>query len=162
MSNFLNSSEFRAISKYYSGSEAKRSGIPKIVHIIEGATLLGLWGKSPILQRAFYIHPIAQELGSINMEYADINTTMLALEYALVADNYLCKQETDYITNDEDPALLKKHLGYFTQDVAWMLLADKVQNQSDFRKHHWFKHERSYELERYFNLWIRTLTKYYL
>lgn len=68
----------------------------------------------------------------------------------------MCRPETDWIKTVGD---LRKHFeGFnFTRDLNDMLLADKIQNRKDFRMYHLGKHERSDELEAYFNLWIEWL-----
>ncbi|UUZ75444.1 hypothetical protein LP414_27395 [Polaromonas sp. P1(28)-13] len=38
-----------------------------------------------------------------------------------------------------------------------MLIADKVQNRKDFLEHHKGRHQRSDELDFYFNHWLKTL-----
>lgn len=161
MTDIFKSQEFAAIFKYYAGMKAQRSGVPKIVHIIEGVMLLQCWDQPETTQKAFCLHPIAQDTGCSEL-FDDFEASMYSLEYAEIADKYLCKPETDVLTNEQDTTLLQEHLGGIPNTVAWMLLADKVQNQSDFRKYHWFKHERAIQLERYFNLWIKTLIEHYI
>ena len=41
-----------------------------------------------------------------------------------------------------------------SKDCCDMLLADKLQNRKDFRLYHLGKHERTKELDHYFDLWI--------
>ena len=39
-----------------------------------------------------------------------------------------------------------------------MLIADKVQNRKDFMMYHLHTHQRSKELEKYFNQWLNKLS----
>lgn len=156
--SYMVSDEFAAISDFYGDRRAKRSGVHLIDHIIEGCQLLNSWGRSTFDQRIFCIHPLVQENETIGFEL-DERIERFATEYKQKANRYLCRPDTDWIV---DPTDLQNHLGNMTQCCAWLLLADKVQNQKDFREYHWFTHERSTQLERYFNVWIETLRTYYL
>lgn len=162
--------EYMLISAYYGNKTAQRSGVPLMNHIREGIKLLIAWGRPETEQRAFAIHPIIQSGGIMNFramapsDSRPISEEVLDLagEYKIKANSYLCIPGTDYITNQQDEFILQEHLGDMSNSCAWMLLADKVQNQKDFRIHHWFTHDRATQLERYFNLWISTLKIYYL
>lgn len=147
--------EYAAIRDYYAGVTSARSGVKKINHIIEGMELLEAWDRPPIELQAFCLHPLVQ----MNVDSPKTPASPLALDYAIAEDKYLCRPENDHI---EDEVQLQDRIGNISESVAWMLLADKVQNQKDFRKYHWFTHERAYQLEAYFNLWIKTLRTYYL
>ena len=159
--------EYILISEYYRDCYAVRSGVPKMNHIKEGIKLLIQWKRPDVEQRAFALHPILQDAKLMSFKSPLIaeflpESLTLAQEYANIADKYLCRPETDYLTNSQDETELQDYLGNMSTSCAWMLLADKVQNQSDFRKCHWFSHARTRELELYFNLWIKTLRTYYL
>lgn len=162
MTDIFKSQEFTTISKYYGERKAQRSDVPLILHIVEGCQLLQIWGQDILVQKAFCLHPIAQNHGQIPHFDCHEEAKKLALEYSKIAELYLCKPETDKFTEIARPYQLAMQLPKFSKEVGWMLLADKVQNQSDFRKYHWFKHERAIQLERYFNLWIKTLIEHYL
>lgn len=159
--------EYMLISAYYGDKTAQRSGVPLMNHIREGIKLLIAWGRPETEQRAFAIHPIIQNGGIMNFramapsDSRPISEEVLDLagEYKIKANAYLCRPENDHI---KYPEQLTHILGDISEPVAYMLLADKVQNQKDFRIHHWFTHDRATELERYFNLWISTLKIYYL
>jgi hypothetical protein len=153
--------EYAAIASHYGDSVAERSRVPLMAHIDEGCEMLSAWGQDLATQRAFCIHPLVQNQISFCGE-RDPQVMELAKEYARVANSYLCRRETDIITDAGSPTTLTAHLGPISQPVAWMLLADKLQNQKDFRIHHWFRHERRHQLERYFALWIETLRTHYL
>lgn len=151
-----NGQAYNLISDYYQNQIAERSGVPLMNHINEGIEYLRAWGQhdNRILD-AWCLHPLVQN-------YQDVpnsDAKPLAQEYTRIASRYLCVPENDWI---EDPAQLYDHLGDMSKECAWMLLADKVQNQKDFRIHHLFKHERHTELENYFNLWIKTLLVFYI
>ena len=77
----------------------------------------------------------------------------LAVEYRNLANSYLCKPSTDVYTKDS----LRRLLGFYSKDVALLLLADKVQNLSDFKLFHYGYHERSEQLLKYFENWVSVL-----
>lgn len=154
------SAEYAAIADHYGDKTAERSQVPLIAHIHEGCEMLHKWGESLLVQKAFCLHPLVQN--SISHCCHDSPAMPLAKEYARIANSYLCRRETDIITMANNPQALAVFLGDIPKEVAWMLLADKIQNQKDFRTFHWFTHKRANELERYFNLWITTLLKIYL
>ena len=151
---------YNLISDYYQHQVAERSGLPLMNHINEGIEYLRAWGVTDtVIIDAWCLHPLVQN-------YQDVpnsDAKKLAQEYAHYANKYLCVPENDWI---EEPAQLYNHLsddrGDMSKECAWLLLADKVQNQKDFRIHHLFKHERYSELENYFNLWIKTLLVFYI
>jgi hypothetical protein len=150
--------EYKLIYEFYRGQRAQRSGLPLINHIKEGVDLLHNWNRPEIEVRAFCLHPLVQN----NLFLADpklFESYPLAVEYAQKANAYLYKPENDLW---DDPSSVSHRLGDMSIGCAWMLLADKVQNQKDFRIHHWFSHPRRHQLEHYFNLWIETLRAYYL
>lgn len=154
----MESEERLAIEEFYGNRTSSRSGIPLMNHILEGCEMLREWGRPDNEIRAFCIHPLAQS----NMDVSWSNVGYLAEDYAEVANSYLCKPETDWAISPLDVDCLIRHKLIKCIDekaVLWMLLADKVQNQKDFRIYHWFTHKRSRELEHYFNLWIKYLKK---
>jgi len=163
MSSLYNTLEYKLISDFYGSKCAERSKVPLMNHIHEGADLLTKWGVNELPIRAYFIHPIVQS-GTILSSNSVTRTAILSMatEYSRIANKYLCRPETDELTNMQDETELQFYLGYMSKDCAWMLLADKVQNQADFRKYHWFSHDRAIQLEKYFNLWIKTLRTYYL
>lgn len=162
--------EYMLISAYYGNKCTERSHIPLMNHIREGIKLLIAWDRPENEQRAFAIHPIIQNTGSLMVRTSLPSDSRpihhdvfdLAKEYATKANSYLCRKETDGLTMEDDETELMELLGVMSPGCAWMLLADKVQNQKDFRTYHWFSHPRATQLERYFNLWIRTLKTYYI
>lgn len=156
------SGEHLVIAAYYENKVARRSNVPLINHIVEGCELLKKWKPDNVnfIRRAFCLHPLVQN--NIDIDLTHYETFELATEYAEKANSYLCRPDTDWLIIHGDAAVLQTHLGEMSKECAWMLLADKVQNQKDFRTYHWFNHERSDELEAYFNLWIKTLKTYYI
>ena len=125
-------------------------------------------------KRAFALHPIYQS-DDINLKttttnalvkskeaeppgsyFGDIDARKIikqAIDYASVANSYLCRPETDHYTVDDVRLLLKAA----SVEVRWMLIADKVQNQRDFNLYHLGTHPRSKELSNYFKTWIKAL-----
>lgn len=72
------------------------------------------------------------------------------MEYRNIANRYLCRRETDHYGLEDLPPIP-------IEGVRKMLIADKVQNQRDFRKYHLETHDRGKELEAYFILWLKYL-----
>ena len=150
--------EYLIIKGYYNDQRAKRSNVFLINHIEEGLSILDTILGSDLSKKAFCLHPIVQnnvehELG-LNLTWSEAYP--LACEYRDLANHYLCKLETDWIQTLDD---IKKHFKEkpMSKDCCDMLLADKIQNRKDFRLYHLGKHERSKELEQYFDLWIEYL-----
>lgn len=135
------------VSEYYGDRCAKRSGVPLMNHIYEGLEILDKIGSGDTQKAAFALHPLGQN--EINFT-ADFATTKLVEMYVEVANSYLCRPETDNLKDCQLPHLISK-------DICNMLLADKLQNYQDFTRYHLGKHERSDELEKYFQRWIMYL-----
>ena len=151
--------EYKLITDHYRGEYAERSGRHKMEHIKEGCRLLVGWNRPEVEHRAFCLHPLVETEG---FSYERKQSYMLAAEMMDKAGKYLCQPDTDDITHLGSRFTLSHHLGPMTESCAWVLLADKVQNRSDFMKYHAFTHARSDMLIRYFDLWIQTLYAYYL
>lgn len=149
--------EYDTIAEFYGDRRAKRSNVPLMNHINEGVELLDLWGRSDREKAAFCIHPIVQNSEDIDVRWSD--AFPLAEEYRDRANSYLCRPNTDYVTTTGQLAAI---LGHMSEECAFLLLADKVQNQKDFRAYHWFTHPRRLNLEHYFNVWIKTLRNHYI
>jgi hypothetical protein len=153
--------EYGCIASHYGSQRAERSGVPLMAHIDEGCEMLMEWKQPLYVQQAFCLHPLVQNhvsfCGTIEPKARE-----LAKEYAEKANSYLCRPDTDIITNSGNPSTLAAHLGKMSKQCAYMLLADKIQNQKDFRIYHMFTHNRAKELERYFELWIKTLREFYI
>lgn len=171
MVDISTSLEYMAIENFYKDKRAGRSGLPYINHIDEGIDMLSHWLNDDILKasicaRAYAIHPLIDEMTGILGGILDAlgstlpagNTISLAIEHHILRNKFLVK---DWDTHWDETGL-QNLLGPMSNECAWMLLADKVQNQKDFRIHHWFTHEKTYQYEEYFNLWIETLRTYYL
>lgn len=148
------------INHYYGDKCAKRSGVPLINHINEGIAILQSIGADEEVQAAFALHPITQneDIETFNWSYKHKKIVVVfAEQYAEIANSYLCRPETDHIQSSKD---LKKHLkNYSVIEIIQMLYADKVQNRKDFQLYHLGTHERSDQLERYFDIWIDYLKK---
>ena len=67
------------------------------------------------------------------------------MEYRWVANSYLSKNTID------------DFVGFTCEEVKQMLIADKVQNYKDFLLHHKETHQRSDQLNEYFNNWFDLL-----
>lgn len=149
--------EYDVIKQFYGTQVAARSGVPLMNHIDEGCELLVAWLRPDIELAAFCLHPIVQ-----NDEPADATWVTwseaydLACEYRDRANAYLCRTDTDWIQTPDDLAM---HMQPMSTACAYLLLADKVQNQKDFLIYHSLTHPRAAELQRYFSVWIGYLLK---
>ncbi len=148
---------FQLIKNFYGDECAERTGVPKINHIIEGLQILDYIESDQDTRDAFCIHPMIQTDEELAGRYEDglvegisTNVLILAMEYRRVANDFLCRPETD---NKELGRNLLTPFGH----VYDMLLADKLQNYKDFLIHHYGTHERSDQLEAYFLKWLAHL-----
>ena len=145
--------ELTAITRHYGTRCAKRSGVPLLNHITEGLRILAEIKASPLAMRAYCLHPLVQEDKDLEENFwtlyeFDTRAVALAMEYRSVANAYL--SQAPVVPTDEIRLSPLKH-------VNDMLIADKVQNYKDFLIHHLGKHERSSELNRYFQQWLDRL-----
>lgn len=157
---------YQMIQEYYGDRRAKRSGLFLMNHIDEGFTVLSKLQQSrpnlfktldkksiDSMYTAFAIHPMLQSDESLKefvTKNHDINSLslILAMEYRRVANAYL---STRSIKGLEEIELSP------VPEVNIMLLADKIQNYKDFRRYHAKTHPRAYELDQYFNNWLKKL-----
>jgi len=161
------------IELFYGDKRAKRSQVKLINHINEGCAIISdrlhyTDDSCFNAMAAFCLHPIFQseEVDSTTYPFVhvhDDHIVRMAKDYAEIANMYLCREDTDHIKCADD---LHRHLGEALlhkaefYDIAAMLYADKVQNRKDFDIYHWERHERSNQLERYFNIWIDYLNRW--
>lgn len=145
------------ILKHYGSLCAKRSGVLYMKHIDQGLNILNHLNASEHAKAAYCVHPIFQVPDGLNKaletklyERLDKRVILLVMEYRNKANSYLCRPRTDNFTIDDLPYMV-------LDEVKDMLIADKVQNYSDFLKYHKDTHERSKELDKYFNLWFEHL-----
>jgi len=142
---------FTTIKSHYGDDVAKRSQVPLINHIIEGLYVLDVIDADFITKAAYCLHPILQSdkdfvSHKVNTIPASlIDAAILAMEYRRVANSYLSRNKISYF------------VGFSCIEVKQMLIADKVQNYKDFLTYHKATHERSQELDEYFNNWFNLL-----
>jgi hypothetical protein len=142
---------FDLIKSVYGDNVAKRSQVPLIKHIIEGLYVLDALGSNDVTKAAYCLHPILQsDYDFVNYKSGFIPTALidaaiLAMEYRRVANSYLSKDN------------IENFVGFSCHEVKEMLIADKIQNYKDFLKYHKATHERSKELDEYFNNWFKLL-----
>lgn len=155
MKDVIYSKEYRLIHTYYGQRKASRSQVPLINHINEGLDILEGLGASNIEGRAFCLHPLLQDDHALVQNWARValdcpaDSVLLAMEYRRAANAYLCRDATDHYTQVE----MAQAVGSLLPQVRLMLIADKRQNQKDFRIYHKGTHVRSPQLERYFINW---------
>lgn len=155
------STEYKLIAEHYGERVAARSGVRLINHIHEGVAVLETLQASLGSILGFMLHPLVQDQVELecNMpkicrqEMLNTRALMLAMEYRHKANAYLCTVETDHW----DAEQAKRNIGPIIGEVHMMLLADKMQNYKDFMLHHYGRHERSNQLDKYFNNWFRIL-----
>lgn len=147
----MNTIAYRIIQKHYGESTAKRSGVKLMNHIDEGIVILKSIGADTITIDAYCLHPILQSDEAFNQNYkmdfkkVSTESLLLAMEYRRVANSYLSKDK------------IEDFVGFTNNKIKQMLLADKIQNEKDFKLYHEATHERSKELREYFDNWINIL-----
>lgn len=153
--------QYKTIKQFYGDKKAKRSQEFLMWHITAGCRILEDNGASDEAIKAFMLHPIFQSDEDFKhnkhklYEYCEHNMDIVlnVLEYRKCANAYLCKPYTDSWTLAE----IKEAAPIVLEDVRQMLIADKVQNQADFLKHHFGTHPRSEQLAAYFDTWLKYL-----
>lgn len=150
--HIINSFEYKVISDFYGDRCAKRSGVRLMNHIDEGIALLTNIGASDEAKLAFCIHPIVQNDEDVDVRSSSVYD--LGVEYRDKANSYLCRPENDHI---KCVAQVRNRVGIMSIDCVDMLIADKLQNQKDFVAYHRGTHDRSEQLDMYFNLWLSYL-----
>lgn len=135
----------------------------KLNHIYEGLHILSRIGAGVDAMAAYCIHPLLQSdedlarnavrVSQVLAEWgapAELSTyrILLATEYRSVAQEYLSHREIASVAEIRLSPLA---------EVNQMLIADKVQNFSDFLIRHAQNHPRSSELQRYFLNWLERL-----
>lgn len=146
---------YELIVEHYALQCAKRSRVPLINHIDEGLVILNALGESQRAKDAFCIHPMLQHDRDLSANWKEVadacdsETIMLAMEYRSVANEFLSDKVVgaDYTDIRLSPI----------PAVNNMLIADKVQNRKDFELYHLGIHDRSDELNRYFQIWLQRL-----
>lgn len=153
--HWLITPEYEAIAWFYGAGRAKRSRELLMKHIDKGCLIMEAIGASPAAIAGFCLHPLFQndiELITEGVNFAHKAVArplpiMFAMEYRKVANAYL-------LSNADLTALPELSI---LPEVNHMLIADKVQNRSDFELHHLGTHACSDDLVRYFNNWLRAL-----
>lgn len=147
--------EYVAIGDHYGDRCARRSGVPLMHHIDDGLAILSRIDAGERAMRAFCLHPLVQTDEALAGAYLrlpeltpDPQVLALVLEYRNIANATLSRRP---IVSASDIPLSP------LAEVNAMLIADKVQNRTDFQRHHRATHPRAAELDRYFTLWLERL-----
>lgn len=150
------------IEKFYGERKAERSGVPLINHIHEGLRILDYIKASEKAKAAFCLHPMFQHDEDLFnnfslLKYFDEEVVAFIMEYRNIANANLSDNvRTDTLAGI--PIWFGKPISLSPlKEVNDMLIADKVQNYTDFNTYHYGKHIRSAELDLYFRTWIETL-----
>jgi len=148
----MNTPEYVAVGEFYGDRCSARSRVPLMNHIDEGLEILRQMNVDEHVLAAWCLHPLVQGNSPIDVNWS--TGYVLAREYRLFANFYLCRPETDHFTEDTVEMILEA----VSTDCVNMLLVDKQQNQKDFRLYN-SEHPRAKELEKYFNNWINGISK---
>ena len=139
----------------YGSKVANRSKVPLMDHIDQGLDILNMlpWTEQET-RDAYCLHPLVQSDAEyvLHLDRMDNSSygpskkaLMLAMEYRYVANSYLSNGN------------LERLITPTTTNVHDMLVADKYQNEKDFRLYHEGRHERSDQLREYFDTWINEI-----
>lgn len=152
---------YDAIVEHYGDQRAKRSGRLLIEHIDEGLLVLEAINADFFTKCAFCLHPMFQEdeelsnTASLDLNHFERDTLIYVMEYRNIANAWLSdkviKTNSGHVGTMRGPKLSP------LLAVNQMLIADKVQNYKDFLIYHAGHHERSAELEYYFETWLEAL-----
>jgi len=157
-----NCTEYKIIKEFYGDKKAKRSRQPLIKHIDEGLKIMSDLNASDTAMKAYMLHPTIQSdddfLNAISdsnfLSDVSIEVLLLTTEYRKCANAYLCRDHTTDWSLDK----IRTETNILCKEVAYMLIADKVQNQKDFIMYHSGTHENSDNLYKYFNNWLVVLS----
>lgn len=162
----FDTSEYRLIQTLYGNRRAKRSGVLLMNHIDEGLFILERIGATEEAKRAFCLHPVIQNDTDLvdNLEvvldcvqHSNPRILPLALEYRSTANAWL-SDKVQLIDSGLLPGFEYDNPRLSPlSEVNDMLIADKVQNYKDFIIHHRGKHDRSVELDKYFQVLLSVL-----
>ena len=160
--NVKKSVEYKEVENYYRDRVAERSKVPLINHIKEGLIVLNEINANETTMKAYCLHPLFQndsELGNYGLVVASIPSIspvaiMLTMEYRARANDWLSEKVN---LSNGLPILDGMSSHGCLNSVKQMLIADKVQNYKDFKIHHLKSHQRSKDLDAYFNVWLREL-----
>lgn len=155
---------YRAITRFYGDKRAKRSQVLLIDHINQGIEILNRMDADEVVMEAYAVHPIFQSNPDLKENFyqcADLHplVVLYAMEYRSTANGFLSNQiEKGPGSWGAEEIYPKVPLRLSPlAPVNLMLVADKVQNRKDFLRYHKGTHDRSDELDFYFNMWLRAL-----
>lgn len=150
--------EIELIKAHYGDRTAERSGVPLINHIHEGLIVLSEISAWHASYSVYALHPLVQKdedyvAGLNTFKSAGISPKVAAhvVEYRHTANAWLSDKVGPGLILNGVPKLSPSKI------VNDALIADKVQNRADFELYHKGTHDRSRELELYFNVWLNAL-----
>lgn len=144
------------ITLFYDGKCAKRSKVPYMNHIVEGAAIISHRNAYDAKALCGYmLHPLVQADEDLRKNLPILIRLEVPSEYIALAIEYR-KTANAYLSHRKIKNINEIELSPLT-DVNEMLIADKVQNKKDFMIYHKGSHPRSNELEEYFNNWLDRL-----
>lgn len=152
---FSESSAYKCVAGFYGDRQAQRSKVWYMRHIDEGLAVLRYLHRNKLPEpaaSAFCLHPMVQNDADLLTNWRKLGSSadaiVLAMEYRATANAALAHHKLPHASAIKLSVL---------SEVNDMLVADKVQNLSDFVVHHKGTHPRSAELARYFKLWLDRL-----
>lgn len=159
--NAVETVELKLIRDYYGTRTAERSGVPLIQHILEGLEILVGMKATEVAKKAYCLHPLLQHDDDLAKNWQRVSDMPevsrqafnLAMVYRTKANSYLCREHTDHFTLVD----IERVVGFCSQNMIHMLVADKIQNEKDFELYHKGTHARSDQLANYFDLWLQYL-----
>jgi hypothetical protein len=151
---------FDVVAAFYGDRCALRSRVPLINHIKEGLVVLDVINATQAACDAFCLHPLFQDDADLaaNLHLArqfDPYVMTLVMEYRQRAKDALSWRVRMH--NSEPVWRGELATAGPLLEVRDMLIADKVQNYADFLQYHHGTHERSEELDFYFQHWLAQL-----
>lgn len=150
---------YELIQWWYGDKTMERSKVKLINHIDEGLKILTYLNADQYVKDAYCLHPIIQSDVDFNSNLHVLLkmhpiAVALAVEYRHAANAWLSDK---VVMGPYFPAWRDEPRRSVVPEVNMMLIADKVQNYKDFWSYHKDRHERSAELEAYFERWFKVL-----
>ena len=145
---------YRAVSDFYEGKFAARTGLRYMNHIDEGLYVLDAIGAGRAAQQAYCLHPLFQsdpDIAKVTLDLAaqfEKWPLVLVTEYRHIANSYSSRKVIESLEKIRVSPL---------EEVRQMLIADKIQNFKDFELYHKATHPRSEYLNTYFSNWLQRL-----
>ena len=143
---------YKMVHEHFYGKRSSKD-VPYMKHIDEGLLILQHLKVEEYVMAAYAVHPLFQTPDMLlkiwgNKEYLaiDKHILILAMEYRNKANAFVCRERTDHYEMKDMPIIVMP-------EVKNMLIADKVQNHANFRRHYSEDHPRREKIKKYFEMW---------